>query len=232
MTAEIRIGTARWGRLAEYGTAFEATEINSSFYRHHRPSTYERWALTVPRDFRFSVKVPKSITHEARLDVAASEPILGQFLDEVRNLRFKLGPLLVQLPPSLEFDPAIVDAFLAMLRRRHDGFVACEPRHASWFDEPQVDELLVRHRVARVAADPAKVTTAAEPGGWPGLAYIRLHGSPRMYHSSYDAPHLAALAERIRMLADGEAQEVWCIFDNTASGAALDNARDLQRGLV
>ncbi|MCW2921625.1 MAG: hypothetical protein JWL76_1499 [Thermoleophilia bacterium] len=243
--AHIRIGTARWnipfdataqvdpdrkreGSLTRYGRAFAASEINSSFYRHHRVSTYDRWALSVPLDFRFSVKLPKSITHDARLDVPTSVPILDQFLEEVRHLRFKLGPILVQLPPSFAFEAGVVAPFFEALRARHDGLVACEPRHPTWFD-PDADALLVEHRVGRVAADPAKVPEAAETGGWPGLAYVRLHGSPRMYYSSYEDDYLDALATRLRALAAGAADDIWCIFDNTASGAALSNALDLRR---
>ena len=243
---DIRICTARWnipfdaaaqvdpdrkreGSLARYARVLDASEINSSFYRHHRASTYDRWALTVPREFRFSAKVPKSITHEARLALPASLPILEQFLEGTAHLRFKRGPLLVQLPPSFAFDEAVVDAFFAALRERHDGLVACEPRHATWFTD-EVDELLSRHRVARIAADPAVVERAAEPGGWGGLVYVRLHGSPRTYHSSYDSDYLVELADRLRAIVAADATEhVWCCFDNTASGAALGNALELRR---
>ena len=100
--------------------------------------------------------------------------------------------------------------------------MACEPRHASWF-ETEPAAIMAAHRIARVAADPARVLEAAEPGGWAGLVYHRLHGSPRMYFSSYDDAWLDALAVRLR-LAAATAHAVWCIFDNTAHGAAALNA--------
>lgn len=241
--SSIRIGTARWnipfqvaaradpdrkreGSLVRYARHLRASEVNSCFYRHHRPSTWARWAQSTPDDFRFSMKLPKAITHDARLDVALSRPVLEQFLEEVGHLGHKRGPLLVQLPPSLAFDPATVDVFLTDLRASWSGLVACEPRHATWFDAP-AQRLLERHEVARVAADPAILPAAAEPGGWPGLVYVRLHGSPRTYYSSYDDEYLAALAERLREYAAGPASAVWCIFDNTAVGAGLPNALDL-----
>ena len=88
------------------------------------------------------------------------------------------------------------------------------------------DALLAAHRVARVAADPAKVPAAAEPGGWPGLVYYRLHGSPRIYYSDYDAAYLDALGDRLAAhRASGAA--TWCIFDNTALGAAAINALEV-----
>jgi uncharacterized protein YecE (DUF72 family) len=114
-TATIRIGTAAWSipkehaapfpvagsHLERYGAVFNAVEINTSFYRSHRTVTYERWAASVPDGFRFTVKVPKAITHERRLEDVSD--LLDRFLSEVGGLGPKLGPLLVQMPPSLSF---------------------------------------------------------------------------------------------------------------------------------
>lgn len=231
----LRIGTAGWSipkahaaafpaegsHLARYAQVLNGAEINTSFYRPHRPATYARWAATVPPGFRFAVKLPRTITHEARL--ANTEPLLDAFLAEATALGDSLGPLLVQLPPSLRFHPATAGTFAAALRARHAGDIACEPRHATWFT-PEAESLLHTHRFARVAADPAVVPAAATPGGWPGLAYWRLHGSPRMYYSPYGEDRLAALARRLA--ATGPA---WVIFDNTAEFQALSNALDLRR---
>lgn len=210
--------------LQRYAGRFNAAEINSSFYRPHQPATYERWAGSVPADFRFSVKLPKAITHEKRL--RDSEGLIGDFLAQAAGLGNKLGCLLVQLPPSLVFDSNAASAFFKALRAQHAGNVALEPRHASWFSAA-ADVLLQTWRIARVLADPVLREAAATPGGWPGLVYVRLHGSPRMYYSSYDAATLQALAVKLRESADGGA-DVWCIFDNTAAGAAVDNALELQ----
>ncbi len=135
----------------------------------------------------------------------------------------RLAVLLVQLPPSLAFEPGVAETFFAALRARWDGHVACEPRHASWF-EAEADSLLAARRVARVAADPGKVPAAAEPGGWRGLAYYRLHGSPVTYRSSYDDGRLEAYAERL----GAAAVPTWVIFDNTASSAATGDALKLK----
>ncbi|HEY0014769.1 MAG TPA: DUF72 domain-containing protein [Longimicrobium sp.] len=209
--------------LQRYAGRFDAVEINSSFHRPHRPSTYARWAESVPPGFRFCAKLPKTITHQLKL-VDADEA-LDTFLAEAAGLGAGLACLLVQLPPSLQYDAGTAERFFAALRARTDVSLVCEPRHATWFTADAGD-LLARWKVARVAADPARVPEAAEPGGCRDLAYYRLHGSPRIYYSAYDADYLDALAARIR--ADWEAgREVWCIFDNTASGAATQNALDL-----
>lgn len=210
--------------LQRYANRFPAVEINSSFYRSHRPATYAKWAESVPATFRFCVKLPKQITHERRL--VACEELLECFLQECGHLRDKLGCLLVQLPPSLAYDLSSASVFFAALRARHDGPVAIEPRHRSWLD---AESLLQQAQIARVVADPAPFAEAAEPGGWPGFRYYRLHGSPRIYHSSYDADWLGALAERLADQPKGVAR--WCIFDNTASGAATANALTLQTRL-
>ena len=125
---------------------------------------------------------------------------------------------------GLAFDPAVASDFFAAARARWPGPLVCEPRHASWF-EPEADVLLRESRVARAAADPARHRLAGGPGGWPGIAYWRLHGSPRMYYSAYDAAAIDALAAA---MAAAPAQETWCMFDNTTSGAAAANALDLQ----
>jgi uncharacterized protein YecE (DUF72 family) len=192
-----RIGTAGWSipcavaaalpgegsHLQRYAGVFRAAEINSSFHRPHRPSTYERWAESVPADFRFSVKVPKTITHQARLLDCGD--LLMRFADEIAGLGERRGPALVQLPPSLAFHAEVADAFFVKATRLLGPAIVCEPRHRSWF-EPAADDLLAGLEVARVAADPAICAEAAVPGGWPGLVYGRLRGSPVIYRSSYD----------------------------------------------
>jgi len=171
----------------------------------------------VPESFRFSVKMPKTMTHDQRLSGVRSH--LDRFLDEVSGLGEKLGVLLLQLPGSFEFKPQLVDRFLGMLRRRHQGPVVCEPRHASWYTA-DAEARLSGYAIALVAADPPRGTKACSPGGWGGVMYYRLHGSPRCYFSPYEQPFLAAVAGRIREF-PGPA---WCIFDNTGSGAAFENA--------
>ncbi len=221
-----RIGTAGWAirkehnplfdeegsHLARYSARLDAVEINSSFYRPHRPSTYARWRDETPNHFRFSVKMPRAITHDARLNGGPLEA----FLSACGALQEKLGCILIQLPPSLAFEPG---DFFRRLRDLYDRDAALEPRHKSWF-VPEVDDMLKRCRIARVAADPPIGPFA--PGGFRGFEYWRLHGSPRMYYSSYDDAFLRALAHRI----DADA---WAIFDNTALGHAAENALALKR---
>ena len=210
--------------MARYATRFNIVEINSSFHRPHRQQTYARWADAVPRQFRFSVKLPKAITHDARLQGVGDA--LARFADEVAGLGAKLGGVLVQLPPSLVFDARVANTFFSMLRRRIAAPLACEPRHASWF-EPGVDALWQRHAVARVAADPPKPAAASAPDGAGRWNYWRWHGSPRVYYSAYDDARLQALATVLRGHARAR-RPAWCVFDNTAHGHAVTDALRLQ----
>jgi uncharacterized protein YecE (DUF72 family) len=241
-THPIRLGVAGWNvrrehaarfsdtgsHLARYATQFNAVEINSCFYRPHRRATYERWAATVPPDFRFAVKLPKVITHANRfVDIVAP---LERFLGEVAGLGEKLGPVLVQLPPSFAFDETLARSFFDELRARFDGEAVLEPRHETWFTA-DIEQLLVEFHVARVAADPARVPAAAEPGGYEGVMYLRLHGSPRIYYSAYSAEYLADVARLLEASASRDIS-TWCIFDNTALGAATADALTVKSHLL
>ncbi len=202
--------------LARYAARLKAVEINSSFYRPHQRKTYERWAASVPRDFRFAVKVPRSITQAHRL--ADYGGLLDRFLAEVDGLGAKLGVLLAQLPPSLAYDEKRASAFFRDLARAGTA-IACEPRHPSWFTPPS-DRVLKRLGVARVSADPPRAAADGAPGGDTGFSYWRLHGSPKIYYSDYSDAALQALAPKLR-------KNDWCIFDNTAAFHALGNALSL-----
>lgn len=216
--------------LQRYAARLNAAEINSSFYRPHALAIYERWAAGVARDFRFSVKVPKVITHERALTRARAP--LDRFLAEISGLGTRLGPLLVQLPPSHAFDARRVGRFFELLRAKHDGPVVCEPRHQTWTSDA-ASRLLLKFRIARVAADPPRAAGLDVPGGWPGIVYYRWHGSPRPYFSPYSTEQLRDLAVKLKQ-ADGKRaqhaieEDAWCIFDNTGSGSAAGNALDLR----
>lgn len=241
----MRIGTAGWtlshetaasfpgeGRhLARYARVLGCTEINSSFHRSHRVEVYERWAAQTPADFRFSVKMPRAITHEGRLR-RAREP-LRRFLAEAAGLGDRLAVILVQLPPSFAFEPRPVRNFFGLLAQMFGGAVVCEPRHASWF-APAADRALAALQVSRAAADPARWPDAQLPGGWRGpdgdgrgaVLYHRWHGAPRMYWSRYEPTWLLDRARDLQRWP--READCWCVFDNTAGGGAIANALELR----
>lgn len=235
--ASIAVGVAGWSipgphrerfpaggsHLQRYASRLPAVEINSSFHRPHRRETYERWADSVPPDFRFAVKLFRGITHDLRLK--GTDEALDAFFAQVGGLGDRFGCLLVQLPPSQPFERRVALPFIDALRERHRGEIAWEPLHASWFT-PEANEALRDARIARVLADPVR-HGATTPGGWDGLTYLRLHGSPQMYRSTYAPDLLRALAGRMALQARSGCA-VWCTFDNTM-GDAVGNALDLQQ---
>lgn len=211
--------------LQKYSHVLSAVEINSSFYRDHKPQTYVKWAATVPSDFKFSVKLAKRFTHENRL---RSTEGLTEVLEQYRGLGANWGALLVQLPPSLAFEHDVSRKFWKALRKDYTGPVAFEPRHRTWV-ELDAKALLHEFAIARVVADPDPLPTdgaeARNSGAAPELQYYRLHGSPVIYKSEYE---LCGLRQWRARLEAEPAREVWCIFDNTTFGHATTNALWLQ----
>ena len=244
--AMIYVGTAAWSIpktsrdrfpkgdsiLASYAQRLNAVEINSSFYREHQPKTYARWAESVPEDFRFSVKLSRRFTHEARLNLdARGIAALREALVGYRALGRKLGCVLAQLPPSLSFDPCSARAFLQALRDGYHGTVAAEPRHASWLQGEALD-LLRSFDVARAWTDPSPIPNPnAHELSEPPIAYFRLHGSPEIYKSAYEGAQLDDFHARVAAVSSAEARttDAWCVFDNTTLGHATINALDLRR---
>lgn len=237
--SRVRIGCAGWSIprphahlfprgasvLERYARVFDTVEVNSTFYRTPRPGTCQRWADSVPPGFRFCLKLPRTLTHYARL--REPDAVLDAFFANVAPLSRMLGAVLAQLPPTLALHEQVADGFFAAVRARvgRGVVVACEPRHASW-QGAVAEALWKRHRVARVAADPPRFEADAVPGGArPG--YWRWHGSPRIYHDSYDDAQLDGLVAWLRRQEGG-----WVIFDNTASGHATADALRLRARLA
>ena len=220
------IGTAAWSipkkiasrfpeegtGLQRYASVFGGVEINSTFYRRHKKSTFARWVRSVPDGFRFSVKMPKEISHRrSMIDVAGP---FCSFIEDIAPLGEKRGPLLCQLPPSLAFEARTFDNAFKTMRETDRGPIIIEARHKSWA-LPEAVSLLKAYKIGRVLADPALVWPAETFDTPP--QYIRLHGKPKIYYSVYSD-------EEIEFFSKLVAPDGWCIFDNTASGAAIENA--------
>jgi uncharacterized protein YecE (DUF72 family) len=215
-------GVRRQDWLSHYATQFNTVEVNASFYRAVRPSTYAAWRDATPQSFRFAIKGHRVVTHTNRLADAA-EPVLRQ-RDSAGVLGERLAAVLWQLPRTVAKDGDRLRSFLATLKLWPGVRHVMEFRHPSWFDA-ETAELLAAHDTASAISDADR---------WPlwdavttDLVYIRLHGRPHCYLSPYAADAVAEWAARIRpWLAEHRAVHVY--FDNTMEGAAVDNARQLQ----
>jgi uncharacterized protein YecE (DUF72 family) len=209
-------------RLDVYTREFGTVELNASFYRWPRATTFASWRRRLPPGFRMSVKAPRGLTHAKRL--YAPEVWVDRITACWHELYDRRAVLLVQLPPTLERDDARLDWFLGLLPWWLP--VAVELRHPTWHDE-EVFALLERHGAAYVVmsgADLPCILRATAP-----FVYVRLHGPSRehLYGGSYPEADLGWWADRIREW-ERDGREVYAYFNNDGEGNAVRNARTLR----
>ncbi len=225
----IYVGTAAWSipKIAEnsfskskeesvlerYAERLNAVEINTSFYRDHKPETYRKWAQTTPGHFRFSVKLNQRFTHKSDL-IIEREDLMASLM-VIKELGEKMGPLLLQFPAGQNFHAERMDKFYEAIRAVHEGPVVLEARNLTWMFRDAI-KLMKKYRISKVTADPEKC-----PGEFENeIEYYRLHGSPEMYISDYSPAYIDNLVEEMKI----HTKDVWCIFDNTTFGYATLNA--------
>jgi uncharacterized protein YecE (DUF72 family) len=218
-------GLPREQWLEFYGREFDAVELNVTFYRTPRESTYRGWAAATGAQFRFVLKLPRLVSHIRRLAGCGQE--LEYFWRSARVLGDRLALTLLQTPPSLRFDPTLLESFLTLLP---DGFppVAWEVRHTSF---------LAKEAVAWFAAHQQPLVVADSGGRFPAIraftrepAYLRFHGPEALYASAYDESQLADYVAWVNANV-GEEATVYAFFNNDVGGNAITNARQL-RALV
>ncbi|MCI4331286.1 MAG: DUF72 domain-containing protein [Thermoplasmata archaeon] len=214
-------------RLRFYTDLFPIVEVNSTFYRLPRVSVAESWARRTPRRFRFAAKFPQTITHERRLVGAEEE--LGRFLEVLSPLRDagKFAAALLQLPPSLAFDPANVRAFYERLPA--DLPVAVEFREPSWRSAESFD-LLREFRLAYVVVDEPFLPIDLEVTA--SFSYIRWHGRGEQlwYDYTYSKDELTDWVPKVRALEE-RSEHVYGFFNNHFRGDAAVNAQGLTEQL-
>lgn len=214
------VKSADW--LSYYATQFDSTEVNSSFYHLPRATTIANWVLKVPAGFTFCVKVSRYITHIKRLKITDED--LAKFMAVFEPMKSQCGPVLIQLPPSLKFDPESVRQFFTLLQSYNHYRFAIEPRHNTWL-QPEAIALLKEHNIAWVISQSGAGFPYEELVTAPDV-YVRLHGPKELYFSSYSDTELRMYADKIkRWLAEGH--NVWVYFNNTGKGIAIGNAKQL-----
>lgn len=215
-------GVPQKARLDYYLQRYATVEVNSSYYHWPRDTTFTGWRERLPEGFRMTVKAPRGLTHSKRL--FEPEVWLERIEWGLRGLGEKLGVLLVQLPPSFEYDAERLDYFL---EKTPDWIpVACELRHPSW-DREETFQLLERHGAAYCVMSGAHlpcILRATAP-----FVYLRLHGpDPNyLYGGSYTDADLCWWADRIREWT-GQGRDVWAYFNNDWEGNAVRNADRLK----
>jgi uncharacterized protein YecE (DUF72 family) len=235
----VRIGTSGWSyqhwvgvlyppglaptkRLARYVEMFDTVELNASFYRWPKDSTFAAWREQLPAGCTMSVKAHRGLTHYRRL--ASPEPWIERFDRCWRLLGDRHGVLLVQLHPEQQRDDARLDSFLQQVPASIR--VAVELRHPSWND-PAVYQMLERRRAAYVVMSGGGL--ACVPRATTDLVYVRMHGPDQdaIYAGCYSDDELRRWANRIAQW-DGEGRDVWVYFNNDLGGHAVRNALTLQ----
>ncbi|BBH71251.1 histidine kinase [Actinoplanes sp. OR16] len=203
--------------LEHYAARFDVVEVNNAFYRLPERHTFEQWRDRTPDGFRFAVKMSRYLTHVKRLREPA-EPV-ARFLDRAAGLGAKLGPVLLQLPPTLKADLEALDATLREFPP--EVRVAVEPRHETWFT-PGCEELLKRHGAALCWADRRgrPVTPLWRTADW---GYLRLHEGAGKPWPRYGRQALHSWLERL------SAPETFVFFNNDPGGAAVIDAGVLAR---
>jgi uncharacterized protein YecE (DUF72 family) len=207
--------------LAHYANRFATVEVNNAFYRLPERSTFERWRDETPDGFVVAVKVSRYLTHIKRLKDPA-EPV-ARLLDRASGLGDRLGPFLLQLPPTLQADPERLDACLAAFPA--DARVAVEPRHTSWWTA-EVRAVLAARRAALCWADRrGPITPLWATADW---GYLRFHEGRAHPTPCYGRQALQTWIERIRAAWPRPA-DVYAFFNNDAHGAAVHNADQFRR---
>ena len=237
-----RIGTSGWSydhwsgvlyppglppreRLAHYIREFDTVEVNATFYRWPRPASFASWRQRLPAGFEMTVKAPRGLSHARRL--REPEEWLERITAGLHELAGRRGPLLVQLPPTMERDDERLDRFLA----RVPGWMqpVLEFRHDSWVVD-DVFALLERHRAAYCVMSGARLPCVLRATS--ELVYVRLHGpdAAALYAGSYSSADLDWWAERIREWESG-GHRVYAYFNNDGGGNAVRDARELRARL-
>jgi len=210
------IDRRKW--LEFYCREFDTVELNSSFYRLPRRKTFENWRNRSPKNFIFSVKMSRYVSHVKRL--IEPEKTLSKFFESVSGLREKCGPILIQLPPSLGFEQQRAENFFRELEK-YNYKLTLECRNKSWFFKDSYN-LMKEYNIALCLADTPHFPYAEEITS--DFVYIRLHGHERLYASNYSEEQLQGWVEKIRGWNKKKKMNCYVYFDNDANAYAVDNA--------
>jgi uncharacterized protein YecE (DUF72 family) len=198
---------------------FKTVELNNPFYHLPSKETFIQWRKQTPKDFLFSVKASRYITHNKKLKDAGES--LDFFLKNVTGLKEKLGPILFQLPPSWKFNEERFEKFLKILSKTYR--FTFEFRNHTWYNDRAI-ELLKKYKVAFCIYELAGHISPLEVTA--NFVYIRLHGPGGKYQGSYDNKTLKKWAERINSWSK-DGKDIYCYFDNDQAGYAAFNAEKL-----
>ncbi|MCP2038405.1 DUF72 domain-containing protein [Chryseobacterium sp. HSC-36S06] len=203
-------------QLNFYSTQFNTVEINSTFYRRPRPQTLENWYQRTDEDFKFFIKIPKTITHIKRLKETAAET--ADFCQHIHHgIQEKLAGFLFQMPPSFHYREENLEQLITTVDSQFLNVV--EFRHESWWTEEIFETLRKKNIVVSGVSFPKNIPDDFIINNSKSV-YYRLHGVPVLFKSEYSEEELKKLAKDIKKAK----QDVFVFFNNTWGTAALKNA--------
>lgn len=246
---QLMVGTSGWSykewekifypnskthKLSFYSNIFGTVEIDSTFYANPKRGMVFGWAKNTPKDFQFSVKLPQLITHKKRLDLDRGVEVdLNNFLDLLRPLTEskKLGPLLIQLPPSFSFDK--IDTLEKFFQILPEGYkFAVEFRNESWLDDKkQVGSLLTKYNISNTIVDepllPIDLNVTSKE-----FAFVRWHGRGEKlwYNYKYPDEEVKPWVTKVKEVAL-KVKTTYGYWNNHFSAFAIENALTLLDGL-
>jgi len=210
--------------LPYLSSKFKTVEVNTTFYHLAKKSTFEKWKKEVPANFLFTIKFYRRFTHIKKLNFDKEElETLDAFVKNAEVLGRKLGPILIQFPPSFRLNLVKLEFLIIQLRKLEKKYktklrLACEFRHPSWFAD-EAYEFIKKHKVAWVITNspawPSKVIKTCD------FVYMRFHGRTKLFASNYTNEELEEWAKALK---DLKPKELFCYFNNDANAYAADNA--------
>lgn len=211
------IPSSQW--FEYYCRFFNTYEMNGTFYKFPTLKTMENWYHKTPEDFLFSVKAPKEITHIKKF-IGCEDAIKDFYAVCNEGLKEKLGPILFQFPAAYHYSPENLNRIISQLDLKCENVI--EFRHQSWWI-PEVWEILEKNNITCCSVShpqlPETVFTAFP------VIYIRLHGIPRMFYSSYSTDELAKINA---IVSRNETKKTFIYFNNTAGTAGILNALEIK----
>lgn len=213
--------------LSFYAKNFNTVEVNTSFYHFTKEKSFKNWQEQVPKNFLFAIKLHRLFTHFRKLSLnEEEEKTLKEVINSYKVLQKNLGPVLIQLPPSLKKNIRLLENFLKILRGL-DGNIkfAIEFRHKSWFAEDTY-KILKEKKVASVISDSPRWST--EIIKTTDFVYVRFHGKPKLFASKYSMEELKDYSEKIKKL---KPKTLFVYFNNDFEGYAIENALEFKNYL-
>jgi uncharacterized protein YecE (DUF72 family) len=211
---------SRW--FEYYAQKFPSVEVNATFYRSFKKFTYQKWYDKAPKHFQYVLKAPRFITHRKYLKDVKKE--IESFWQSATILKEKFGLILLQLAPSMPYDPERLNK--ALLSFGEPDKIAVEFRHRQWITN-EVKDLLKETGAIFCNADSPKFTLT----DWitSDTAYIRLHGRENWYGYEYSSKEIQHISETAQKMMGQNVKNVYIFFNNDIGGFAPKNALVLMK---